>query len=918
MPCAPSRLHLATIFLAALTSTSLVHASDAPPPGQFKAVGTFWNIGLVQSSVVGPGPEAGTQRVYASIAYYAGTFDLLSIDPETGTTTVLPSPIPNQNAVWSMVLGPDGNIYMGTAPSAHLLKLDTAHGTLVDLGIPASGENTIWSLALGADNRIYAGTYPNCKLVRYDPATGNLADLGRLDPTEEYAHSLAATSDGFIYAGLGSEAARVVAYQISSGVTRQILPQQAQVAGFGNTYVGNDGIVYATSPRFDYIISGWQATQIPPSMVQSSALPTVLSDGTVISLDEENGVLILHSQHPWANDLVSLALDYKGQPNQLFRIGMGPDGMLYGSGALPSDLVRMQLDGKTEYVGSLGSGEAYSMLPFESNLLFGTYADVSTLISYTPGLPFNTGSSSSNPQSVVVPADDMCWRPVAMIAGNDGLVYVGSQAGYGKLTGPLIVWNPQTGTASQYPLIGNQSVVSLAAWNQMVIGGTTIIGGLGSAPVATDAELFIWDPTANEITATAVPVPGAQTITDLVTAPNGLVYGFADSTLFEFDPSLGAVLRTQREPLTGLIYNSVALDKAGRIWGLSNEGVFTIDTGQLEAVIMGTPPSPVTGGFALNGESLYFVSGSAIESYGLAGTLNSSITVSSTSTDTSLGTPVTLTAAIASAGNVVPTGQITFFSNGTVLGTSALDQGQANFTTPALPLGLNQVTASYPGDWYFAPSSSVSINVSNRASTSLILSSSTSNTVQGVAVSFTASISAENNSVTPGGTVQFLDGSTPISDPVPVASGHATYATSLLAAGSHLINASYSGDTNYLASTGSVAETISMPTPVTPVLGNLVQNYDGNPKPVSVQGPAHSAAYSGIAPTVYASSTQPPTDPGSYQVVVTITDPNYVGAATGTLIVNPISARIGFFVSRTRFKDQSNECFSSFFCATGW
>ena len=29
-------------------------------------------------------------------------------------------------------------------------------------------------------------------------------------------------------------------------------------------------------------------------------------------------------------------------------------------------------------------------------------------------------------------------------------------------------------------------------------------------------------------------------------------------------------------------------------------------------------------------------------------------------------------------------------------------------------------------------------------------------------------------------------------------------------------------------------------------------------------------------------------------------------------------SRIGFFVSRTRFKDQSNECSSSFFCATGW
>ena len=893
MPPAPSRLRITKILLAALTlAASAVQAFSAPPPpGQFKAVGTFRNIGSVLTSLVGPGPAPGSQRVYASVAYYAGTADLLSIDPETGKTTVFQNPIPGQGAVWAMALGPDGNIYIGTSPGAHLLKLDTARETLVDLGVPARGETYIWAMALGADNRIYAGTYPNCKLVRYDPANGALADLGRLDPTQQYAHSLAATSDGFLYAGVGSALAKVVAYQISSGTMQQILPPQAQLAGFGNTFVGDNGVVYATSPQFDYTISGWQATPISATLVHAPAVRTAFYDGRVASLAVEKGTLILHIKHSGDNDSVSLALDYEGQPNQLFRIATGPDGMVYGSGAMPSDLARIQPDGKVDIIGSLGSGEAYSMLPFGSNLLFGTYADISTLMSYTPGQPFSTAARSTNPQSVTIPGYDACWRPLAMVAGEDGLVYVGAQAGYGKLTGPLIVWDPHNGTASQFPLIANQGVVSLAASNHLIIGGTTIIGGLGSTPVAHDAELFIWDPATNQMTATAVPVPRAQIITDLVAAPNGLVYGFADTTLFEFDPTLVRVLRTQRVSLTRLIYNSVGVDKARRIWGLSDKGVFIIDTGQLQVTILATAPGPITGGFALSGESLYFVSGPAIQSYGLAGTLSSSITVSSSSTGPSLQAPVTLTAVIApAAANVLPTGQITFFSNGTALGTSTLDQGQASLTLGTLSLGLNHVNASYAGDWYFAPASSASIEVGNRASTSLILTSSTNVAMQGTAVTFSVTMSSGINPVAPSGTVQFFDESTPLGAPVQSNGGQATFTTSSLSVGFHTINATYSGDNNYLAGKGSITQTINMPVAVTPVLGNLVQDYDGNPKPVSVQGPAYSAVYTGIAPTIYAASTQPPTSPGSYQVVVTITDPNFVGRATGTLIIHPISA----------------------------
>jgi hypothetical protein len=66
----------------------------------------------------------------------------------------------------------------------------------------------------------------------------------------------------------------------------------------------------------------------------------------------------------------------------------------------------------------------------------------------------------------------------------------------------------------------------------------------------------------------------------------------------------------------------------------------------------------------------------------------------------------------------------------------------------------------------------------------------------------------------------------------------------------------------------------------TVTLGNLTPTYDGTPKPVSVT----------VTPTVaysvrYNGAFNPPTVAGSYNVVATVTDPNYTGSASGTLII---------------------------------
>lgn len=87
---------------------------------------------------------------------------------------------------------------------------------------------------------------------------------------------------------------------------------------------------------------------------------------------------------------------------------------------------------------------------------------------------------------------------------------------------------------------------------------------------------------------------------------------------------------------------------------------------------------------------------------------------------------------------------------------------------------------------------------------------------------------------------------------------------------------------NYNNASGTVNDVITA-APATVTLSNLNHTYDGTPKSATATtnplGLAVSITYNG--------SPIAPTDAGSYAVVATITDPNYSGSASDTLVISP-------------------------------
>jgi YVTN family beta-propeller protein len=97
-------------------------------------------------------------------------------------------------------------------------------------------------------------------------------------------------------------------------------------------------------------------------------------------------------------------------------------------------------------------------------------------------------------------------------------------------------------------------------------------------------------------------------------------------------------------------------------------------------------------------------SGSLTQTVGTTGATTSTTVVSSEPYNP-YGHAITLTATV-TAGTGTPTGTVTFYNNGTALGTENLSNGTAVLTTSTLPAGTDTITATYNGASGFAPSTS--------------------------------------------------------------------------------------------------------------------------------------------------------------------------------------------------------------------
>jgi hypothetical protein len=180
----------------------------------------------------------------------------------------------------------------------------------------------------------------------------------------------------------------------------------------------------------------------------------------------------------------------------------------------------------------------------------------------------------------------------------------------------------------------------------------------------------------------------------------------------------------------------------------------------------------------------------------------STTTLASSVNPSSYHQAVKFTATVKSATTGIPAGNVTFKNGATTLGSAALNAGGiATFTTQALTVGAHVITAVYAGNGNFAVSTSANLTQTvKKATTTSALVSSLNPSKIGQAVTFTATITGAFGG-NPGGTVTFKSGSTVLgTGAVNTTTRKATFSTSTLTVGAHLISAQYGGNANFSSS----------------------------------------------------------------------------------------------------------------------
>jgi len=173
------------------------------------------------------------------------------------------------------------------------------------------------------------------------------------------------------------------------------------------------------------------------------------------------------------------------------------------------------------------------------------------------------------------------------------------------------------------------------------------------------------------------------------------------------------------------------------------------------------------------------------------------------------GQPVTITAHIvpAQSASSGPTGTVVF-TYGYTNQTIAVSNSQAQVTIPSLPGGNILISATYSGDSNYGSSTGTLTQVVTPVSTTTSASLPSSTIAQGISVPITALITPAQMGAAPlTGSVQFtangsnIGGATAVNNQAQISAIFSTL-------GPVQIQAAYSGDPNYSASTGTVTETV--------------------------------------------------------------------------------------------------------------
>ncbi|MGW6199528.1 hypothetical protein ACWF0M_25480 [Kribbella sp. NPDC055110] len=545
----------------------------------------------IMEGAIGHTPD-GRDVVYAVPAGENARLNVVDLHSRQLIRTV---PLPGAAGGWAIVVTPNGDVYLGTYANAHLYRYSPATGEVTDLGQPIPGESQIYGLTSDRAGNVYAGTYPTAHAFKYDATTGQVTDYGSLDPVQQYARSTVYDPDhNKLFVGVSTPNARLLRIDVDTKAVEDITPPGTTAKDFidldyaaGKVFanassrlvvvdaVTGEQVKYTDSTTgqqvMDYPIAARGVSAAGPGGVYFTnntlslthydldtntvgpvSPPRTLTRGASIGYGwvTENGVPVLYGlagnysggtfrYNPADGTLAQWSSPFQYVPSPLMHELADPvTGKVFVNVYLNgSTAIYDPAAGKSTVTTRQGQVEGWAWAG--SKMYVGIYP-YGRLSLWDPALP----DSPTNPKELFSLVDsDHQNRPVAVVpAGNS--VYVGTTPAYGEYGGALTVYDVPTGSHTVYRnLVTDQTISSIVPSGADVWVGSSIEGGQGTDPRASEAHLIKVDPATGEVLTDIVPVSGAASINELITGPDGNIWGLADGIVFAVDPSIGEVQR---------------------------------------------------------------------------------------------------------------------------------------------------------------------------------------------------------------------------------------------------------------------------------------------------------------------------------------------------------------------------------------
>jgi len=516
-----------------LVMLSCVNMAIAAPHYRFEKMGRPVRLPLPLDFVTTD--NAGNKTAWGNLgASDATRRALIGVNLQTGALTevnLAKYGIANANLCFKY---DENTIYVFSGQPGRFFKYQIDQNKLTELQ-PVS-HATYWmktSYAIAPDGKIYVGLFPDAAVMVLDPATEKVTLINQLSPDkrEQYVINPAASDANIIYFPVGMHHAELWSYNPVSGAKKQILPADFTAAyGHPKVWTGTDGNVYGSVGKTEFLCHE-DNIEIGKTKPPRKLPLTNIANGMQAKEIDINGRLVLENVSTHQQTLVPTKFDNSAVT--VVEIHTLFEGKLYGSSHKPG--LCFSYDPHTgvfENLGRLtrGAVRIYDMFPYGDGMYMSSY--VGGYIDY-----YQPGKETKSVIALWKDAEQE--RPLQFTQGTDGQIYAIAQPVKGHLQGALIRINPKDNSTKVWrDLFGDLSPTSITPVPETgeLLITCTIAGGTSAVPTAKQAEVLLWNPQTEKVTARLQPIVGATDYGRAMRASNGLIYGCAGKQYYVLDP----------------------------------------------------------------------------------------------------------------------------------------------------------------------------------------------------------------------------------------------------------------------------------------------------------------------------------------------------------------------------------------------